>query len=122
MLRTIFDELKAGNRHVADAFAELEVLWSAELAGIAEMSDDDLAEKLSALQSKVEKICGSRNLGKAIMPWSAHAHLYSAKMGYEDNGPQAAKLARAFQKTTCSSEVKSGAKDAAEVYSVADFE
>jgi hypothetical protein len=55
------------------------------------------------------------------MPWSAFAHLYSCQVGYEDNGPSAYKLAQAFEMSTCSLEVKHGAKEAAKVYHVADY-
>lgn len=55
------------------------------------------------------------------MPWSAFAHFYSADDGFEDNGLRALKLARAFEKSSCSLEVKSGARAAAAAYSVEEF-
>jgi len=121
MIKTIIEELKKGNHGIADMFVELEKKWEDVLHGIRDLNEDDIAERLSHSQFEVERICNSRSLGKAIMPWSAFAHLYSCRVGYEDNGPSALKLANAFEKSTCSLEVKSGARDAAKVYYVADY-
>lgn len=121
MITTIIEELKNGNHSVVDMFVALEEKWTDVLHGIRDLNENDIAERLSRAQHDVEHICNSRNLGKAIMPWSAFAHLYSCQVGYEDNGPSALKLANAFQKSTCSLEVKSGAKEAAKIYHVADY-
>lgn len=121
MIRTIIEELKNGNERIPSMFAELEAKWSELFVNIEDMCEDALAEVLTRAQSEVEHICGSRNLGKAIMPWSAFAHIYSCQVGYEDNGPQALKLSKAFEKSTCSLEVKSGARDASKTYHVSDF-
>lgn len=121
MITTIIEELKNGNHSIVDMFMKLEPEWAVILHGIRDLNEDDIAERLSTAQLDVERICKSRFLGKAIMPWSAFAHLYSCQAGYGDNGPSALKLSNAFQKSTCSSEVKSGAKEAAKVYSVTDY-
>ena len=122
MIRSIIDELKAGNTKIPEMFANLETMWSEKLHNIESMSEVTLAEVLSQTQWEVERICdNNRYLGKAIMPWSAFAHLYSADVGYEDKGTQALKLSRAFEQSTCSLEVKSGATEASEVYYVSDF-
>jgi len=121
MITTIIEELKNGNHNVVDMFVELEEKWTEILHGIHDLQESDIAERLSNAQWDIERICNSRNLGKAIMPWSAFAHLYSCQVGFEDNGQSALKLANAFQKSTCSLEVKSGAKAAAKVYHVSDY-
>lgn len=122
MIKTIIDELKAGNTQIPEIFTNLESLWSDTLHNIENISEETLAEILSQAQSEVERICdNNRYLGKAIMPWSAFAHLYSTDNGYDDNGPQALKLSKAFEQSTCSIEIKSGAKEASNVYHVSGF-
>ena len=122
MIRAIIDELKAGNIKIPEMFASLESLWSERLQHIDDMSEETLADVLSKTQREVERICdNNRYLGKAIMPWSAFAHFYSADVGYENNGPKALKLSRAFEQSTCSLEVKFAAEEASKVYCVSDF-
>ena len=122
MIRAIIDELKSGNTKIPLMFANLESMWREKLLNIDEMSEESLSYLLTHAQFEVEHICdNNRYLGKAIMPWSAFSHLYSADVGYEDKGPQALKLSKAFELSTCSLEVKSGAKEASKVYSVSDF-
>lgn len=122
MIRTIIDELKSGNTQIPEMFANLESMWSEKLHNIEDMSEETLSDVLSQIQMEVERICdNSRYLGKAIMPWSAFSHLYSADVGYEGKGSQALKLSRAFEQSTCSLEVKSGAREASKVYNVSDF-
>lgn len=122
MIRTIIDELKNGNERIPVMFVALETKWSELLANVEDLDESSLADILSDAQWQIENICGERNLAKVIMPWSAFAHLYSAQVGYEGNGPQALKLSKAFEKSTCSLEVKFGARSASSVYHVSDFE
>jgi hypothetical protein len=80
MIRAIIEELKNGNERIPNMFAALEAKWSELFANIEDMSEDTLAEILSREQHDVEHICGSRNLGKSIMPWSAFAIYIPAKL------------------------------------------
>lgn len=122
MIKTIIDELKSGNTKIPEIFANLEELWTEKLLNIEDMSEESLSLLLTQTQFEVEVICdNSRNLGKAIMPWSAFSHLYSVDSGYEDKGPQALKLSKAFELSTCSLEVKSGAKEASKIYNVSEY-
>lgn len=121
MILEILDELKQGNESLPRYFSALDKLWAENLHDIRDVDVDTIAHRLGTLQHQAEAICGSRSLGKAMMPWSAFAHFYSADHGYGDNGRAAWMLSQAFQQSMCSIEVKNGARAAAEVYHVEDF-
>lgn len=96
-------------------------MWSQILGNIALLDIDAIATILSQSQTTIEQACGGRNIGKAIMPWSAFAHFYDQQDGLGDNGKTIFKLAEAFEKSFCSLEVKSGAREAAKVYGAKDY-
>lgn len=120
MIATIIEELKNGNHKVVDMFVELDKKWGEILDDIEILSVEDIAERLNISQHEIEGICDSRDLGKAIMPWSAFAHFFSCKVDYEDNAESAYKLKEAFAISQCSIEVKVGAEAAAKAYHVGD--
>ena len=94
--------------------------WVLPRLGMSEITPTG-ARHRSGSGNAITELAGSRNIGKAIMPWSAFAHLYSAKVGYEDNGPLALKISKSFAKSSCSLEVKAGAREASKIYAVDDF-
>ena len=120
-MRDIIEELKNGNTQIVDFFVVAEEKWKDLLHDIRDVEIGTLAKRLQLAQGDFERICGSRNLGKTMMPWSGFAHLYSCQVGYEGKGPSAYKLAQAFEASCCSIEVKSEAKTAANLYGVEDF-
>ncbi|MDF5724921.1 MAG: hypothetical protein PUP91_31595 [Rhizonema sp. PD37] len=63
-----------------------------------------------------ERNCGGRWEGQEVMAWSGFATLYSIQEGFGDNQPLAEKLAKAFEKSACSLEVKTAASQATESY------
>lgn len=60
-----------------------------------------------------EHQCGGRTPGQEVMAWSGYGALYDTHVGFEDNLPQARKLAAAFAQSMCSLEVKGQAARAA---------
>ncbi|WP_434025714.1 hypothetical protein [[Pseudomonas] boreopolis] len=120
-MQQILEHLKNGNPEITQFFVEAEELWTTLLADIDAVSITDLAERLHVKQPAFERICDDRHLGKILMAWSAFPHFYSCEVGFDENGKRAHKLMQAFANSFCSVEVKHAAKDAAEMYGVADY-
>ena len=121
-MKQILEKLKTGNSTIVDFFVLANEKWKDILSDIENVNVDVLAKELSDARWDFERICNNNTvLGKAIMPWSGFAHLYSCQVGFEDNGPLALKLSKAFQKSSCSLEVKFAAERAAKLYSVEDY-
>jgi hypothetical protein len=78
-----------------------------------------LATKLSGEQSWFEHNCGGRWVGQEIMVVSGIASLYSTQVGFDKNEQQAHFLYDAFQRSTCSIEVKGIAHEIARSYNLA---
>jgi hypothetical protein len=75
-----------------------------------------LATTLSDEQLWFERNCGGRWIGQEIMVVSGIGLLYSTGAGFEDKADRARLLYDAFQRSYCSVEVKSIAREVAESY------
>ena len=120
-MRTILEALKIGDLEFVEKYQRCGVIWEDILLNIDDLSEDELAKVLTNNQMKFESIAGSRWLGKKIMGQSGFSYLYSCDIGFDGNGTKALKLARAFEKSYCSSEVKGAARRMAKEYSVEDY-
>lgn len=118
----IIENLKRGNAAIVGLFVAAENLWNQLLPDIQDLSVEDLGNRLQRSQGDFIRACGGRNLGKAVMAWSAFAHLYSYRAGFGHNIASAKKLAQAFEASGCSTEVKSDAREAANLYGVEDID
>lgn len=92
--------------------------WKELLDRHKDSSVEELAEAITHAQSWFEHNCGSRWPGQEVMVWSAFGYLYTTVSGFEGKEPLAEKVARAFEASMCSAEVKSHARDAVESYGV----
>ncbi len=119
MSKLVFDVLKTGQADLPEKFKEVERLWEHELAQVGSISIAELAERLNALQLRIERVFGNRNQGKEFMAWTAFAHLYSYASGFTSGSPvNSEKLRDAFAMSSCSMEVKFAARAAAAAYGV----
>ena len=121
-MRPILEELKNGNKSIADYFVLANKKWEEILYDLDEISIEDLAKRLSKYQESFHTICeDDRLLGKSLMACSGFTHLYSSDIGFGEKGNLAFKLIKAFESSYCSSEIISWAKTAAQLYNVKEY-
>lgn len=119
----IIDRLLEGDEDVPAAFVKAKAFWDEFHAAHREDSVETLAQALSDAQMKFEIMLDmNRGLAKGIMALTAIGSLYDAADGISENGKYAAKVIRGFHGSYVSLEVKSGARRAAKMYNLDDFD
>lgn len=120
-MHSTIERLMNGDTQIPQYFVSAKERWEKILSGISTVSVADLAEKLTAEQSWFEHHCGGRWKGQEVMVWTGFASIYDTTDGYDRTGrgiAEAIKLAKAFESSMCSLEVKSKAHKAAMSYHV----
>ncbi|WP_298702594.1 hypothetical protein [uncultured Variovorax sp.] len=112
------EKLMAGDQAVPGHYATAHAHWKTLLQDIDTVSVEDLAKRLSSAQSWFERHCGGRWPGQEVMVWTGFASMYSTQSGWDGNEAAGTKLAKAFEASMCSIEVKGGARRAARSYHV----
>lgn len=116
-MRMMIERLIKGDRSVADNFAAAARLWR----DLLKQSGGDV-DKLARFASDAQPLsfeaqCGHRRDAQEAMGIVGIAMHYETQTGFSDEGRRQAKLVRdAIAQSTCSSEVKSWAKDTAKLY------
>lgn len=106
-MHAILEELKQGSTEIGPLYKRCVAMWSAVLDDADGISVDELAERLSGLQTDMEIACDwNRALAKSIMAFSGFSYLYDYQGGFENNEALARKLQDAFEKSHVSLEVK----------------
>lgn len=107
-----------GDDSVVGYFVAAKERWAKILKDVNDVSVQTLSKRLTDEQMWFEHHCGGRWDGQEVMAWTAFASLYTTEAGFEDNAGAASKLARAFDASMCSIEVKGLAERAAKSYGV----
>jgi hypothetical protein len=115
-MRYTIERLLNGDTNIVAHFQMAKKKWNELLdtkpsAPIAEWADWLSAKQISFFEHQ----CGGRWPGQEIMEWSGFATLYGAGFTNE-NRKLAKKLEKAFAASSCSIEVKGGARIAAQFY------
>ena len=112
----ILEELKKGSTEIGPIYKSCVEMWSEVLDDAQDLSVEDLAERISfVLRRRMELACGKRDLGKTIMAFSGF-HYLCDEHGIGNNSQLAEKLLQAFDHSDVSSQVKTRAKRAAELF------
>ena len=123
MTASVYVRLASGDTTVVDAFTKAKAFWDEFFAAHAADDDEMLASALQANQVRFEWAVddGSRDrpFMKEIMATTAFASLIDRELGGFDRNEELAKrLARAFQLSAVSGEVKTYAREAQEAFSI----
>lgn len=110
------EKLMRGDAGVATAFSSAHKKWAELLKDVDSVSEADLAERLSNEQTWFEETAGGRGEGKELMGWTGFAFLCPNSSGWDGNESRGVKLLKAFGGSSCSLEVKTYAKRAAQSY------
>jgi len=110
------EKLMAGDLAIPGYFTAAQAHWKTLLHDIDTVSVDDLAKRLSSAQTWFESHCGGRWMGQELMEWTGFASMYSTQSGWDGNEARGVKLAKAFEASMCSIEVKGLARKAAKSY------
>lgn len=122
-MRDFIDRLLQGDEDVPAAFVKAKAFWDEFHRDHRDDQIEALAEALSDAQTRFELLLGhNRGLAKEIMALTAVASLYDTGAGMEDNSKYAVRVIKGFTKSFVSSEVKSGARRAAKLYSLTDYD
>jgi hypothetical protein len=114
-MREILECLLQGNLNIPRELENAEAYW----VGFFDRPDTEWSKALTDDQiTYFEHRCGGRSRGQEVMGYSGFGHLYDTRRGFGENLKRAQKLARAFEKSMCSLEVKAYARDAANFYEV----
>ncbi|MHB8385261.1 hypothetical protein [Metallibacterium sp.] len=117
-MHTTIEKLMHGDVSIVSYFVAAKERWTKILKDAHGATVQTLAKRLTDEQMWFEHHCGGRWDGQEVMAWTAFASLYTTQAGFGDNADAARKLARAFDASMCSIEVKGLAKRAAKSYGV----
>ncbi len=112
------EELLNNNSDILNYYQNAKLLWDEILNNTNDINNtNEIAQELNKNQLTFESRCGGRSIGQEIMVYSGFARLYDTASGFsKENKALAKRIINAFEKSTCSVEVKYTAKKAAEVY------
>lgn len=121
------DEVIKQNRDIFKWYKNAQKLWDGILGkwDISKQTNiDGLANELWRMQLSFERNCGGRTIGQEIMVISGIVQFYNINVGFEQewNTPvdnrlkKARNTYKAFQRSSCSMEVKFTAKAVARFY------
>jgi hypothetical protein len=121
-------KLIEGNTEVVNYYKRAKEIWD-EINQKIDIKNESniktLAQDLTHRQIvDFEHDCGGRNIGQEIMAWYGIAQYYTVEDGFgsEPDRLQSAKnVYEAFQRSSCSLEVKSAANDAAKFYDLEEY-
>jgi hypothetical protein len=121
------DEIMKQNRDIFKWYKNARKIWEALLIkwDISKQSNiDGLANDLWKYQHSFERHCGGKTIGQEIMVITGIVQFYNVNVGFEQewNTPndhrlkKAINVYKAFQRSSCSMEVKFTAKNVAKSY------
>jgi len=121
-------KLIEGDRKVVDYYQHAKAIWE-EISKTIDIKDESnikaLAQELTSRQiSNFEHKCGGRHIGQEIMAWYGIAQYYRVEDGFgseEDRLQSAKNVYEAFQRSSCSIEVKGAARNAAKFYYLDEY-
>lgn len=108
--------LVTGSREIVDYYGAAERRWGEIMARPEARDVVALARMLTSEQDWFERNCGGQYIGQEIMVVAGMGRLYSTGYGFDDKADQARRLHDAFQQSYCSLEVKSIAREVAQMY------
>ena len=115
-MRQILGELATGNSSISDYFSEALEKWEGILSEHPPSDVDGLSNELHIQQDWFERNCGGRWLGQEVMVASGIAQFYDSKNGFDDDLDIARKIVEAFERSSCSMEVKGHARELSEYF------
>lgn len=108
--------LIAGDQDILDAYVQAAAHWRGLLEGRDAAAIEALSGDLWGEQMWFEHHCGGRHKGQEVMVTTAFASLYNIGPGWDGDQSRGQALKRAFARSTCSIEVKGGARRVAAAY------
>lgn len=112
-----------GNLDIAEQVCETKAFWDRFFADHKSSSEAEIAKALGDEQLSYETVFdGDRALGKSSMPFTCLASLYDDQKGFDNNRALAVRVARAFQGSMVSIEVKGAATRAAMAYGLYEYD
>jgi hypothetical protein len=106
--------LAKGNQKLPRQFSDAVDGWREFHHSNRTLNENQLSKKLSSEQARHEgHFGGDRHLGKMSMPLAALAPLYDEANGFANNREYAIRIAKAFAKSSVSTEIKDIALKAA---------
>lgn len=115
-MRQILGELVIGNSSISAYFSEAAEKWEEILSDYPTSDVDELSDELHIQQDWFERNCGGRWLGQEVMVASGIAQFYDSKHGFGDNLDKARNIVEAFERSSCSMEVKGHARELSEYF------
>lgn len=115
-MRQILGELATGNGSIPDYFLEAVEKWEEILSDHPPSNVNELSDELHIQQDWFERNCGGRWLGQEVMVASGIAQFYDSKHGLGQDLDKARKIVEAFERSSCSMEVKGHARELAEYF------
>lgn len=120
----IFERLLAGDTRIASQFATCKAFWEDFFKNHKTASDEELARALSIAEAHIESDIFNldRGLAYEAMPITCFGSLYDEYEGWRDpeKKAMARRLAKAFENSRVSIEVKDFASVAAKLFYVHD--
>ncbi len=110
-----------GEPKVVEHFKMSKAFWAKFFEANRNADVAALAHALGDAQGSFEiQTDWDRALAKEIFAYTCLGYLYDTHKGFDNNKPLAKRVVDAFDKSICSLEVKSSAREAAELFSLTD--
>lgn len=120
-------KLIEGDNEVINYYQEAKKIWK-KISDKIEIQDElnikTLAQELTNRQMSFEYRCGGRYIGQEIMAWYGIAQYYTVEDGFGselDRLQSAKNVYEAFQRSSCSLEVKNAANNVAKFYDLDEY-
>lgn len=117
-MHELLERLGRGDTRILDMCAGANQAWANFFSELHGADTGTVSARLGFFQPSMVKIFDSPTLGESMMAWTAFAALYDTQRGWGENGKRAVDLYISFQRSNCTSEVKSEARSAAISYEI----
>ena len=109
-MQELLERLGRGDTQILGMCQEANRAWTEFLRELHGADTGTLAARLGFFEPTFTRIFGSERFGQNMMTWTGFAALYDTNTGFGQNLERAKQLAEAFQRSNCSTEVKSEAR------------